>query len=89
MANMKDVKAWTWTLAILFAVLHTIKVVLVLAGGLGYLNWVQAIHFTAVGAGALPFDAMNFVVGIVVAFIGGAVVGFLFASIYNRVAKLK
>jgi hypothetical protein len=89
MANVKDVKAWTLTLAILFAVLHTAKVLLVLAGGLGFLNWVQAIHLVTVGAGALPFDATNFVVGIVVAFVVGGIVGFLFANIYNRVAARK
>jgi hypothetical protein len=42
-----------------------------------------------VGAGALPFDATNFVVGIVVAFVVGGIVGFLFANIYNRVAARK
>lgn len=77
------------SLGLLFAVLHIVWVVLVTATGGGMMGWCQSIHFLTTGAAytALPFDLLTFIVGIVGAFIVGAVVGWLFAFIWNKMKE--
>ncbi|MFA5412204.1 MAG: hypothetical protein WC350_02565 [Candidatus Micrarchaeia archaeon] len=76
------------SLGLLFAVLHIVWVVLVTATGGGIMGWWHSVHFvTGVTLTALPFDVLTFIVGIVGAFIMGAVVGWLFAFIWSKMGE--
>ena len=90
MAKLKqqlDEKTAAISLGLLFAVLHFAGTLVLFAGGQGLLDWFHAIHFISVQETLIAFDPMVLVIGTVAAFVGGAIVGGLFAAIWNRVAK--
>lgn len=82
-----DVKSFALTLGILSALLHFIGDIILFVGGQGVIDWFSAIHFVSRQVQILPFEPVNFVVGIVGAFIAGLVVGWLFAVIWNWVVR--
>lgn len=72
-------------LGLLFVFLDLIKVFLVLASGGNLFSAVVAMHFVTFSFVVLPFNAVNFVAGIVFHGIVGAWVGWMFAVIWNHV----
>jgi len=82
-----DEKTVALTLGILSALLHFIGDIILFVGGEGVIKWFNAIHFISKPVQVLPFEPVNFVVGIVGAFIVGAVIGWLFAVIWNWIVR--
>ncbi len=73
------------SLGLLLAILHTAGVLLIVATGGWLIGWAESLHFMTTGAAytAVPFDVLTLIIGIVSAFIVGAVIGWLFAWIWN------
>ena len=72
------------TLAIVFAILHTIGIIAILSGAIDYVMWV---HFLTKSYIILPFDVGTFLLGLAGAFVLGYVIGWLFTLIYNSVNR--
>ncbi len=70
------------TLGILFALLHTIGVLL-MSTFMKYWTWV---HFVTFQYTTQAFNFVTLIVGIVGAFLGGLILGWLFALIYNKLS---
>ncbi|MEW5996087.1 MAG: hypothetical protein AB1657_00635 [Candidatus Micrarchaeota archaeon] len=71
------------SLGLLFAVLHVIGIVLIAATGGGIVGWWHSVHFLSMAYTVAAFDIVTFIVGLVGAFVTGAVIGWLFAFIWN------
>ena len=84
-----DEKSVTLSLGLLLAALHFFGTLVLFAGGQRLLDWFHAIHFISVSEVLQPFDAMTLGIGTVTAFIAGAIVGWLFAVIWNWCVKRK
>lgn len=72
------------TMAILFAILHTVGVLAILSGAVDYL---MKVHFLTKSYIVLPFDIGTFLLGVAGAFVVGYAVGWLFTWIYNSVNR--
>lgn len=82
MAEKLDAKKLALSLGILSGLLHAIGVLL-MSQLLRYWTWV---HFVTVQYTVQPFNFGIFAAGIVIAFVIGTVVGWLFALIYNKLS---
>ncbi|MEW6063294.1 MAG: hypothetical protein AB1571_02920 [Nanoarchaeota archaeon] len=51
------------------------------------LNWKLSLHFIFIEFNMLPFSWLNFIIGIILAFVIGYIVGGVFAWIWNKVKK--
>jgi len=90
MANTINPKQAALSLGLLSAILHTASVVLVATGTyLAAIQWFKGIHFVNAAPTVLPFNGGVAVMGIIGAFIAGAVIGWLFAVLWNWVGKQK
>ena len=79
---MTETKRVALTLGIVFAIFHTIGVLLLQTGMASYTKWVHLIDFQYT---IQPFSAVPFIAGIITAFIIGNIVGWLFVTIYKKV----
>jgi hypothetical protein len=83
-----NTKQTALSLGLTFAVLHVLWAIAV---GLGFaqslLNWKLAHHFVIIEAGIAQFDIVTALVLVVCAFLTGAVLGWLFATIWNWTGK--
>jgi len=52
-----------------------------------YLNWIFPMHFIGNVFQILPFNFLNAIILVVMAFIGGYVFGWLFAAIWDLLVK--
>ncbi len=78
------------SLGLTFAAGHFAWNVLVALSGGGIIGYALALHHIGgVAATALPLDAVNLVLGTVLAFVSGAFFGALFATIWNALGKEK
>lgn len=84
MAKAFDVRKTAITLGLVFALYHLGWAVFVAAGGSGFVNWVASVHFISSPVATSAFDVATLIVGMISAFIDGAVIGAVFAYIYNR-----
>lgn len=84
MAKTFGVKKTAITLGLVFALYHLGWAVLVAIGGSGFVNWITAIHFISTPLATSTFDLATLIIGLVAAFIDGAITGAVFAYIYNR-----
>ena len=77
------------SLGLLFAVLYIIGIALVVATNGGIVGLEQSMYFLTMGAASvmLPFNVLTFIMGVVVAFIAGAVTGWLFAWIWSMLKE--
>jgi len=75
------------SLGLLFAVLHTVGVLLLVGTGGALKGWALGLHFLNIAYTVTAFDAVTFVIGIVAAGVAGAVIGWLFAAIWNWLSK--
>ena len=75
-------------LAIFFALLHLVWALIV---GLGVakqaIDWILPLHFIDMLVGVTTFSWVNAILLVVLAFIGGYIIGWVFAWIWNMVAK--
>ncbi len=62
---------------------------LIVASGLaqGLADWKLSMHFISMQFTILPFDAVTAITLIVASFIGGLVIGAVFATIWNNVSE--
>ena len=83
-----NVKRTALTLGSFAALVHLVWAVIVAAGlGQGLVNWKLGMHFLSAPYTVLPFDVVNAVLLIVLAFIGGSVAGAVLATLWNRMAE--
>ncbi|MBS3060466.1 MAG: hypothetical protein J4432_03070 [DPANN group archaeon] len=66
-----------------YGLYHLVWGVLVTFGG-GFLPWFLAKHFIQVSATAAPFDLVTLILGVVSAAIVGAITGWVFAWIWDK-----
>ncbi len=78
-----DVKKTALTLGIVFAAWHLGWVLAVLVFGQGFMNWILALHFMLLPMPLAAFDIVTLIVGVVAAFLCGAVTGAIFAYVWN------
>lgn len=80
-----SVKKTALTLGSFAALLHLVWSLLVALGlAQGLLNWRLGMHFINLPLTIAQFDAMNAVLLVILAFVGGAVIGTVFATIWNK-----
>jgi len=84
MAKTFDVRKTAITLGLVFALCHLGWAVFVAVGGSGFLNWVMSTHFISTPFATSAFDVVTLITGLISAFIDGAVIGAVFAYIYNK-----
>lgn len=71
-----------------FAFVHVVWILVVLAGlGQEWISFATSMHFVSTTMTALPFDLGTAVWVTVTASIMGFIVGYVFASIWNRVER--
>ncbi len=84
MAEKLNLKKVSLSVGITFAILHILGVIGILAG---LLTWWQSLHFISIPFTVQAFSIGTLIIGIIKAFVCGAVVGLIFAVVYNNVAK--
>ena len=72
------------TLGIVFAVFHTLGVLLIQKG---LLDYVSKIHLVSFQYSVQPWNWAVFAQGVVTALVGGLVVGWVFATVWNWADK--
>lgn len=78
------------TLGLLFAVLYAAWAVIVGMGlGQVLINWVQGIKFVSFSMLVGTVNWWTAIIGILAAFVCGAIIGWLFAKIWNWLPKQK
>ncbi|MBI4144900.1 hypothetical protein HY493_01690 [Candidatus Woesearchaeota archaeon] len=83
-----NAKQTALSLGLTFALFHALWSVAVAVGfAQQWLNWKMAYHFVIMSAGIAQFSLGTAVVGVVLAFVCGAIVGGVFAGIWNWVGK--
>ncbi len=81
-----SVKRAALTLGFFAALLHLVWSLLVALGlAQGLVNWRLGMHFVNLQLTVLPFSLVSAIILVVLAFIGGAVIGTVFALIWNKV----
>ncbi|MBW3004673.1 hypothetical protein KY310_02490 [Candidatus Woesearchaeota archaeon] len=76
------------TLGSLVGLVHLIWAVMVKLGfGQGFLNWALKLHFISSPMAVTPFTIGNAIFLVILAFVGGYVLGWLFAAFYNYYDK--
>ena len=86
MAALK-IKGVALSVGIFAALLHLIGTILIVATNGQLLNWKLSLHFLFIEFSVTAFSLLDLIIGIIVAFIAGYLVGALFAYIYNKVSK--
>ena len=84
MAKTFNVKKTAITLGLVFALCHLAWAVFVVIGGSSFVNWTAAIHFISTPFATSTFDLVTLIIGLISAFIDGAIIGAVFAYIYNK-----
>ncbi|HSX49128.1 MAG TPA: hypothetical protein VLE44_02620 [Candidatus Saccharimonadales bacterium] len=70
--------------------MHLVWLVMVWSGlGQAYLDWILGLHQVSLNIRVLPFNLMNGVYLLIVTFIVGYLMGWMFAYIWNRLIKGK
>ena len=88
MKNELNVKHTSLTVGSFAALLHLVWSLFVALGlAQGLINWRLGMHFVNLQLAILPFDAVNAVMLVVLAFIGGSIVGAVLATIWNNVPE--
>lgn len=79
-----DVNKAALSLGVLFGVLHFVGVLLITLSGGSYVELSMAMHHIKGAFTYLPLDAVNLVIGTIVAAVIGGIIGGLFAVIWNQ-----
>jgi hypothetical protein len=78
------------TLGLFIALLHAVWAVAVLAGiKASMLEWLFAMHFVSITFELLQFSIANALILVACTFVGGYIMGWIFAAIWNGVDKCK
>jgi hypothetical protein len=79
------------TLGIVFTILHVLWVIAVLVGlGKIIADWMHIVHFISETHTITAVSLGNVAIGIIIAFVSGYVLGWVFAALWNSVGdKLK
>ena len=77
------------TLGIFAALCHLIWLIAVAIGIQKFIDWILLLHSIQLDLALTSVVILNAVILIVLAFIGGYIVGYVFAAIWNWVAKKK
>lgn len=75
------------TLGIFAALVHLIWLIAVAIGIQAYVDWILLLHSIQLNLILTNVVLLNAVLLIIIAFIGGYVVGYVFAAIYNWAGK--
>ncbi len=86
MAGLR-VKGVALSVGIFSVVIHLIWVIILQVFGTDYLNWKLGLHFVSISGSVLPFNIVTFISLLIFSFIGGYIVGAIFAYIYNKFGK--
>ena len=76
-----------FTLGIMLAILYTIRTIILLLFPGFVVNWANKVMYNMIAIKVPVITIESFVVGVIVLFIGGFVLGTVFSLVYNRVAK--
>lgn len=80
------IKAAALSLGLFFAIIHLIGVILIQVGGSALINWKLGLHFlSGVSYTVTAFGIGTLIIGLIAAFVVGAILGALFAWLYNLV----
>lgn len=85
MANKLQANKVGLTLACLVVVWQLIWILLVAIGKQPMLDWILGVHFLADGMKVLPVNINKAIVSLLVHFVAGYVLGWLFATIWNKI----
>lgn len=76
------------SVGVFVALLHVAWAILVAVGfAKGFLDWLLPLHFVGAMFSIITFTFMNAILLIILAFVGGYIIGWLFAAIWNWVSK--
>lgn len=76
------------TVGLFVAFMHLIWAIIIIAGlGQSYLNWIFPLHSISNVFSVIPFSLTNAIILIIISFVGGYIFGWLFAALYNKIAK--
>jgi hypothetical protein len=85
-----DEKHVALTLGSLFAAVSAVWAGIIYAGyGQTFVNWMTGVHFIQAQAIVVPFDITTTIVLILAKFIIGALLGYAFAAIWNKLLNKK
>ena len=76
-----NAKRTALSLGILVAIFHTAGIIAIQSG---LINFAQRVHFISEQITVLPFNITDFIIGVVLAFIAGYIVGWAYSAIYNK-----
>jgi len=77
-------------IGIFAAACHLLWALCVLAGvAQTFINWVLPLHFISILVSISAFNITNALLLVIAAFVGGYVTGWLFAALWNWIAKSK
>jgi hypothetical protein len=75
-------------LGLFFALIHLVWSLIVLSGvAQALLDWVYSLHFLTIPIVVGSFDIVKALLLIIMAFVGGFILGWIFAAIWNWSAK--
>jgi len=84
MADKINANKLGMTLGVFVAVWHLIWAVLVGVGvAQSMLDWVLPLHFVGLAVPLISFSWLNALILVIAAFIGGYIMGWLFAALWN------
>ena len=88
MAEKMNANRTGLTVGIWAALLHALWAIVVAIGlGESAINWIMPLHFINLTASVFAFTLINAVLLIIAGFVGGYVMGWLFAFIWNFLGK--
>ena len=80
-----NVKKAALTLGIVFAAWHLGWVLRTLVLGSSFMNWIMGLHFVSMAVPIAPFDIVTLIIGVIAAFLCGAITGAIFAYVWNAI----
>ena len=82
--NQINVKHISFTLGVLFAILHIIGTILI---QFKIIRYIEVLHFMDMTYYIQPFSLLLWLIGIGFAFLVGCFIGWLYATMYNYFSK--
>lgn len=86
MVNKMNANKAGLALGVLFGLIHLIWALLVLITPTGLksaLDWILGLHFMQISWSILSFDAVSMIILVVITFVCGYIIGWVFAKLWN------